>query len=556
MADPIASGQQIGEGWAQVFKPYEDKYADKINELTVKKKEEQDKTAKGIASSLGALDKIDILPGDQKMFADMQKDIYDYSQKNIDALRKGDPDATMNFQRKLTDYQNKAAHSKDYREQNDKIGFHISTNSDKFDPNWRTNWLSDASSSFNPDGSPKSVDITKYSPKQAEFNDVEFWNKALDTYKPSAEKRVVEDPLTGKVVTHDNEFYNDPNAIAKDLLGNQQYYEKVFTTVNSMPEEQRKALQEKSLKEGGSGNTYVEYTKDEFLKRKGLKQEGGVRFDEQKKPEEATNVNFSNQNGSFSTKKFNYNYFEDEIPSEQYTQWVTQAYQLTHPNLSDADARAAQQSAQKKVGNIKAKTVEFASVSPGENKSLKYPLLNGKESDTFIPKQITIINGKEYLVGQKLIEKEVTDPATKEVKTDYDVKDFFTPMYLGLRNKISVEYDNFLNEPGYKKWKGSSAAVATPQSGQTQAVSQQAQVAPAAAPAQTVAANAPIAQTDSTQQTPAPVVAPVAQADSSKQMKARAVKPAKAKAKTEPAKAATQTAKPKTKFTGVPQGGF
>lgn len=69
-----------------------------------------------IMNNLAVSSKIAIRPNDQKYFAEQQKGLYDYVNKNIDKLRKGDTAASMEFQRMFGKLNTEAEISKNARE--------------------------------------------------------------------------------------------------------------------------------------------------------------------------------------------------------------------------------------------------------------------------------------------------------------------------------------------------------------------------------------------------------------------------------------------------------
>ena len=118
---PALEGEYgIGQGAAQVFEPlksnYNDIYAAQQRRAAVRQKQEEN-----VYKNLPHLDKIDILPQQQALFAQKQQEIYDFAKANIDKLRKGESGATMEFQQKLSKFQNDAMISKGLKEQYAKL---------------------------------------------------------------------------------------------------------------------------------------------------------------------------------------------------------------------------------------------------------------------------------------------------------------------------------------------------------------------------------------------------------------------------------------------------
>lgn len=172
--DPIASGQDIGEGWAQVFKPYEDDTYIKALEAGAKKKERKEEEGKArqksIMEGLSGIKKLDILSGDQPEFAKKQAEIYKYTSDNIDDLMKGNPAKTVEFNRLLTQIANDAAHSKNYREEHEKLGIILATHPDIYTTDAKEAWKADGKSSFDEKGQYKTIDNTRYDKKMKPVN--------------------------------------------------------------------------------------------------------------------------------------------------------------------------------------------------------------------------------------------------------------------------------------------------------------------------------------------------------------------------------------------------
>jgi len=118
----------IGTGEAQVFKPYQSPYAG----IASKRKKAEDERMKEIFK-LTALDKIDIFIKQQTLFGEKQQEIKDYVLKNVDALRKGDPQATMGIQELVANYKNDAEISKGIKEDFTNTFNQVYQNQEKYD---------------------------------------------------------------------------------------------------------------------------------------------------------------------------------------------------------------------------------------------------------------------------------------------------------------------------------------------------------------------------------------------------------------------------------------
>lgn len=140
-ASNISSG--IGTGQAQVFKPYDSSsYFERLGAKKEQQALKKQKQEEGIYKQLAPLDKIDIFFRDQPKFDQLIGDLRKSTRQNIDKLRSGDPEATMNWQNQLQDIFNEANLSKNTREQYEKVGNIVAQNPDKYDPDTQT-YLSD-----------------------------------------------------------------------------------------------------------------------------------------------------------------------------------------------------------------------------------------------------------------------------------------------------------------------------------------------------------------------------------------------------------------------------
>ena len=271
--NPYAGGTQIGQGWAQVFKPFESPYLDRYIGRLEKQKEEESATTKGIIKELSALDKIDVLPGDVPRFAEKQNEIRNYVRENIDALRGGDIKATLDFQEKLNQYSTLAANSKKYREEGYDFGKAMALASDKFSDEQRALHAQKMQSSFNEDGTPRVynyADIEKIRPR---WDAVKFWKDIKNSYDPSTKTYRFQDPKSGVITTISESDFQNPGAIAKDMMMNPNYNEHVRADVALLQKEDPdayKTLEDEAAKD--TKNIYDQYAKREFQQRMPTKQ--------------------------------------------------------------------------------------------------------------------------------------------------------------------------------------------------------------------------------------------------------------------------------------------
>lgn len=96
----ISSG--IGTGAAQVFKPYESNYGAQVASIGQQKRKAQSQREQDVYKGIGDIKMEGIFFKHQPVFAQKQAELKDWTKQNIDALRKGDPTATIEFQNRLT----------------------------------------------------------------------------------------------------------------------------------------------------------------------------------------------------------------------------------------------------------------------------------------------------------------------------------------------------------------------------------------------------------------------------------------------------------------------
>lgn len=133
---PIDTGQArtdlygLGKGDAQVFdldnatqqimQNREHKFA---NDQAVAK--QKDKRQEDVYKDMGDLNNVAIYAGHRPDFAEKQKQLTDYVEKNIQKLRAGDTDAFMQYQNLYSDIKTQAELSKNFREQKERMGLDI-----------------------------------------------------------------------------------------------------------------------------------------------------------------------------------------------------------------------------------------------------------------------------------------------------------------------------------------------------------------------------------------------------------------------------------------------
>ena len=126
--DPLSTSTGMGQGEAQVFKPFQTDYYRNLGAAASRKR------AKEKLPDLGDLNKIDIFYRDQPMFAESAKKIYDFTSSNADKIMSGDPTTIMELQKMKTEYLNNAALSKNVREQYETAAQSLIQKQDKLTP--------------------------------------------------------------------------------------------------------------------------------------------------------------------------------------------------------------------------------------------------------------------------------------------------------------------------------------------------------------------------------------------------------------------------------------
>lgn len=115
----------IGKGEAQVLDLSIMQRNNEINRAEEQqnrlyRQKQADERESGVIDSISGLSKLAILPREQKMFAQMQDELYNDVKKNIGKIRNGDKQAEIEIMQKISDIYSKAELSKNMREQLEK----------------------------------------------------------------------------------------------------------------------------------------------------------------------------------------------------------------------------------------------------------------------------------------------------------------------------------------------------------------------------------------------------------------------------------------------------
>lgn len=140
----------IGKGKAQVvdLTPTFEKAKEAVRAKAVVKAAE-DKAAQDhmddIMENIGKANRVAYMPKDAQLIADKTQAVTDYVEKNIGALKKGDIQATMGYQKLAGDLYSFAEQSKNFREKWEAEGTGISKDKDAYRPESRAAYLNMAS---------------------------------------------------------------------------------------------------------------------------------------------------------------------------------------------------------------------------------------------------------------------------------------------------------------------------------------------------------------------------------------------------------------------------
>jgi len=131
-ASNISSGQGLGE--AQVFKPYRSDYGDEVAKIGHAKRAEENKRQEEVFGDLSKVKTDGIFFKHKPVFAQKQAELYDYVKKNVDKLRKGDAQATIEFHDRLNQLGTDIGLSKNVAESYTTAGKDYMANPDKYRP--------------------------------------------------------------------------------------------------------------------------------------------------------------------------------------------------------------------------------------------------------------------------------------------------------------------------------------------------------------------------------------------------------------------------------------
>jgi len=110
--DALNISTGIGQGDAQVFDLYDPRNAERIAAANEDKRNKENKNIGQVYDELDKIKTSGIFYKHQPIFAEKQKELYDYAKSNIKALKSGDAKATIDFREKINKLGNDIAMSK------------------------------------------------------------------------------------------------------------------------------------------------------------------------------------------------------------------------------------------------------------------------------------------------------------------------------------------------------------------------------------------------------------------------------------------------------------
>ena len=124
----------LGTGNAQILPTYESKYGEEIARIKGAQQKQKNEREADIYGDLGKVNVSGIFHKHQPLFAQKQSDLYDWTKQNIDKLRRGDPQTTIDFHQKLTQLGTDIGESKNVRQSYEQAGKDYMANPDKYRP--------------------------------------------------------------------------------------------------------------------------------------------------------------------------------------------------------------------------------------------------------------------------------------------------------------------------------------------------------------------------------------------------------------------------------------
>lgn len=219
----------IGKGKAQVvdLTPTFEKAKEAVKAKAAKDKAAQDHMD-DIMENIGKANRVAYMPKDAQLIADKTQAVTDYVEKNIEALKKGDIQATMGYQKLSGDLYSFAEQSKNFREKWEAEGTGISKDKDAYRPESVAAYMNLAST--------KTAGQHDFDPSVFKKN-TNYLDRVEKVHRPYAIAISQRDD-SGRKYTEDQAR----ELVANDLRSDEKYYEQAAYDFNrATPEQKGKA---------------------------------------------------------------------------------------------------------------------------------------------------------------------------------------------------------------------------------------------------------------------------------------------------------------------------
>ena len=189
----------------------------------------EDKAAKehmdDIMDNIGKANRVAYMPKDAQLIADKTQAVTDYVEKNIGALKKGDIQATMGYQKLAGDLYSFAEQSKNFREKWEAEGTGISKEENSYRPEAKAAYLNMASS--------KTAGQHDFDPTVFKKN-INYMNRVEQIHRPYAIAISQRDD-SGRKYTEEQA----KELVANDLRSDEKYYEQAAYDFNKATDAQK-----------------------------------------------------------------------------------------------------------------------------------------------------------------------------------------------------------------------------------------------------------------------------------------------------------------------------
>ena len=189
----------------------------------------EDKAAKehmdDIMTNIGKANRIAYMPKDAQLIADKTKAVSDYVESNVEALKKGDIQATMGYQKLSGDLYSFAEQSKNFREKMEAEGTNISKDKDSYRPESVAAYLNMYST--------KTAGQHDFDPSIFKKN-INYLDRVEKVHRPYAIAISQRDD-SGRKYTEEQ----SRELVANDLRSDEKYYEQAAYDFNRATDEQK-----------------------------------------------------------------------------------------------------------------------------------------------------------------------------------------------------------------------------------------------------------------------------------------------------------------------------